>query len=96
MPCSRHTGSQAVGPTTTLSIVIGDAAEHPWLLYREVSRRIGLDFGTLEGQTAELQKTPIAPTTDGATAFVLVHDGRVVGAWRDAGPMSSGVLALDE
>lgn len=87
---------QAVGPTTTMSTLIGDPAEHPWLLYREVSQAIGLDFTSLVGRTAELQKTPITTASGPATAFVLIHDGRVVGAWRDAGPMSSGVLALNE
>ena len=89
-------GLEAVGPTTTMSMVIGDAAEHPWLLYREVSRAIGLDFASLRGRTAQLEKTPISTAAGAATVFVLVYDGVAVGAWRDAGPMSSGVLPLSE
>ena len=91
---ARH-GQTAVGPTSIQTVTIGDAADLPWLLYLEASQAIGLDFSGLEGVGAELRVTPVTGGDGTSRAFVLVRNGAAIGAWRDLGGTSSGVVSLD-
>ncbi len=79
-----------------MAVEVGDLAQPPWLLYLEVSRAIGLDFGALEGRSGELLITPVAAAEADAILVVLLVEGRPVGAWIGPGGSSSGVLALDQ
>ena len=86
---------RASGATTAMSIEIGDVDDIPWLLYREASQRIGLDFAGLGGRSAELRTTPIEGRAPGMRLHVLVGDGSVLGAWLSADEMAPGIFALD-
>jgi hypothetical protein len=88
-------GVTPIGATERRPIVVGDVADIPWLQYLEVSRQVGLDFAGLVGRAGELRVTPIRGRQPDATAYVLVIDGRPVGAWMDAGGGSSGVVPLN-
>jgi hypothetical protein len=88
-------GLVATGATTSMAIGIGDVDDIPWLLYREASQRIGLDFAGLTGRTAELRTTPIDGRASGMRLHVLVGDGSVLGAWLSADEMAPGIFSLD-
>jgi hypothetical protein len=87
-------GLRPAGPTAARQVTVDDPRDLPWALYLEVSRSIGLDFTSLEGQVAELRATRIVGSNPDAAVYVLVHGGRAVGAWVDPGGSSSGVLSL--
>jgi hypothetical protein len=88
-------GHRATGPTRRTPIVL-DLASEQWALPLEVSRSVGLDFGALEGRSAELLFTPIAGREPDASLVVLTVEGRLVGTWIAPGSMVSGVLPVDE
>ncbi len=89
-------GLTATGASASTLMEVGDPAEQPWSLYLEASRSAGLDFADQAGMVAELRRTPIAGAAADAAVFVLVHDGRVIGAWLSPGGTSSGVRSLAE
>jgi hypothetical protein len=86
----------ASGPTVTTTLQIGDPAEIPWLLYREVSQQIGLDFADLAGQSAELRTTPINGGAPGTRLHALVAGGALRGAWLSADEMAPGIFSLTD
>jgi hypothetical protein len=88
-------GLVPTGATTSMTIEIGDVDDIPWLLYREASQRIGLDFAGLTGRTAELRTTPIDARAPGMRLHVLVGEGTVLGAWLSADEMAPGIFSLD-
>jgi hypothetical protein len=94
-PLLLTNGLTPIGPTQARAVVVGDMADAPWLQYLEVSKAIGLDFGALEGRPAQLRMTPIRGREPDAAAYVLVVDGRAVGAWIGPGGTTSGVLPLN-
>jgi len=85
---------RAAGPTSTAAIEIGPVQEVPWLLYREASHEIGLDFPDLSGTTAELRTTPLE--NDALRVHVLVANGVAVGAWLSAEDLAPGIFALTD
>jgi hypothetical protein len=93
-PLLADHGVRAVGATTIAPTTVGDVAEQPWSLYLEVSKASGLDFTDEVGVTAELRRTPIDGDEADAAAFILVRDGRAIGAWLSPGGTTSGVLPL--
>jgi hypothetical protein len=95
-PLLAANGQVPTGPTSGQPITVGDPAEHPWLLYLEASRAVGLDFAGLVGRSGELRVTPIRGAAPDAAAYVLVVDGVAVGAWVGPGGSSSGVLPISQ
>jgi hypothetical protein len=91
----REHGHRPAGTSRQLPITVGDLQDHPWLLYLEVSRQAGLDFGALEGSSGELTITPIIGPAADTELVVLRVGGRAVGAWISPGGSSSGVLPVN-
>ena len=85
---------RAAGPTSTAAIEIGPVHDAPWLLYREASQEIGLDFAGLSGATAQLRTTPLE--NDGLRVHVLVANDVAVGAWLSAEDLAPGIFALTD
>ncbi len=87
-------GHRPTGPTRRLGVEVGELTDQPWSLHLEVSRTVGLDFSALEGRQGALLATPVAASEPDAEIFVLLVDGRPVGAWLSPGGSMSGVLPV--
>ena len=86
------------GPRESAIDVPANLTSPPFVHYQSASKAAGLDLEPLAGKTVAMNRYELGKTSKGSAlfAFVLVSEGRVVGAWlaTDA-PVAPGIMRVD-
>jgi len=88
----------AAGPAQVSDLQMPSADSLPMTLYIEGSKGIGLDPTPWAGRKVKVHSIPLKQKTldGGATAYFLVGDNSIVGAYVNLDGYSPGVVSMDE